>query len=103
VCRVLCLLQSIRAKYLVLVYQDQLSDAAKAAYWQTHGAPENANNRNGGAHFDYLEQYLGRNTGSTAGYVVGSTLTAADLCVWEIVDLHLRIFKEEMEAAVRVV
>jgi hypothetical protein len=32
---------------------------------------------------------------------VGSGLTAADLCVWQIVDLHMRLFKEQMEATVR--
>eukprot|EP00775_Hariotina_reticulata_P013740 gene13740-13861_t len=90
--------ESIRGKYLVLIYQDELKEPAKSTYWKTHGARDNADSRNGGAHFDYLEQYLGRNSDGT-GYVVGSNLTAADLCVWEIVDLHLRIFKEEMEPA----
>lgn len=75
------------------------SDNAKAAYWQQHGAKESSTGRNKGAHLDYLEKLLSRNSGGS-GYVVGDSLTAADLCVWEIVDLHLRIFKEQLETTV---
>jgi glutathione S-transferase len=56
--------------------------------------------RNGGAHFEYLETLLASNGGGS-GFFVRSGLTAADLCVWEIVDLHMRLFKEQMEATVR--
>lgn len=73
---------------------------AKDTYWATHGTKESANGRNGGAHFDYLEALLAKSGGSN-GFFVGGQLSAADLCVWEIVDLHLRIFKEQMEATVR--
>jgi glutathione S-transferase len=72
---------------------------AKAAYKATHIDAESSSARNNGAHFAYLEGLLARNGGGS-GYIVGSGLTAADLCVWEIVDLHLRIFKEEMQAGV---
>lgn len=75
------------------------SDDAKSAYWQMHGSQEGANGRNKGAHFEYLEQLLARNGGGN-GFAVGSSLTAADICLWEIVDLHMRIFKEEMEGTV---
>lgn len=71
------------------------NEEAKAAYWQAHGAKESSTGRNKGAHFAYLDAALARNNGG-AGYVVGSSLTAGDLCVWEIVDLHLRILKEQM-------
>lgn len=73
---------------------------AKEAYAQTHISKDSANGRNGGAHFDYLESLLASNGGGS-GFFVGSGLTAADLCVWEIVDLHMRLFKEQMEATVR--
>lgn len=73
---------------------------SKDTYWATHGNKESANGRNGGAHFDYMESLLASNGGGS-GYFVGSGLTAADLCVWEIVDLHMRLFKEQMEATVR--
>ncbi|KAF8072903.1 Gstp1 [Scenedesmus sp. PABB004] len=89
--------EDIRVKYVSLIYNDELAAEAKAAYWSKHGAPDSATGRNGGAHFAYLEALLGRNAGG-AGYAVGAGLTAADLCVWEIVDLHLRVFKAEMEA-----
>jgi glutathione S-transferase len=74
------------------------SPEAKAAYWATHGARDSANGRNGGAHFVYLDSLLARNGGG-AGFFVGSGLTAADLCVWELVDIHLRIF-DELKATV---
>jgi glutathione S-transferase len=72
---------------------------AKDTYWQTHGAKDSANGNNGGAHFDYLESLLAANAGG-AGFFVGSGLTAADLCVWQILDLHMRLFKEQVEATV---
>jgi glutathione S-transferase len=74
-------------------------DEAKAAYKATHISADSSTGRNNGAHFAFLEGLLARNGGGS-GYIVGSGLTAADLCVWEIVDLHLRIFKEDMEAGV---
>lgn len=89
--------ESIRGKYLILIYQDQLNPEAKDTYWATHGAKDSANGRNGGAHFDYLEALLAANGGGSA-FFVGAGLTAADLCVWQIVDLHMRLFKEQMEA-----
>jgi glutathione S-transferase len=72
---------------------------AKAAYKATHIDAESSSARNSGAHFAYLEGLLARNGGGS-GYIVGSELSAADLCVWEIVDLHLRIYPEEMQAGV---
>ncbi|KAF6266727.1 glutathione S-transferase [Scenedesmus sp. NREL 46B-D3] len=89
--------ESIRGVYLKLIYVEELKDDAKAAYKVTHIDAESSTARNSGAHFAYLEGLLARNGGGS-GYVIGSGLTAADLCVWEIVDLHLRIFKQEMEA-----
>lgn len=74
-------------------------EEAKSAYQATHIAPDSSTGRNSGAHFAFLEQLLARNGGGS-GFIVGGSLTAADLCVWEIVDLHLRIFKEEVTAAV---
>eukprot|EP00882_Tetradesmus_deserticola_P007431 GHRQ01007829.1.p1 GENE.GHRQ01007829.1~~GHRQ01007829.1.p1 ORF type:complete len:195 (+),score=76.13 GHRQ01007829.1:624-1208(+) len=91
--------ESIRGVYLKLIYVDALKDEAKAAYTATHIAAEGSTGRNSGAHFAYLEGLLARNGGGS-GYIVGSALTAADLCVFDIVDLHLRILKQEMEAGV---
>lgn len=73
---------------------------AKETYWKTHGNKESANGSTDGVHFDYLETLLAGNGGGT-GYIVGGGLTAADLCVWEIVDLHMRTFRDQMEATVR--
>ncbi|WIA09015.1 hypothetical protein OEZ85_008429 [Tetradesmus obliquus] len=90
--------ESIRGVYLKLIYGDELKEEAKAAYQAAHIAPDSSTGRNSGAHFAFLEQLLARNGGGS-GFIVGTSLTAADLCVWEIVDLHLRIFKEEVTAA----
>ena len=69
------------------------ADAAKAAYYTAHIDPSSQEGRNGGAHFGYLDILL---KASGSGFMVGSGLTAADLCVFDIVDLHVRIFPEEM-------
>jgi hypothetical protein len=36
-----------------------------------------------------------------AGLTVGAAVTMADMALFEIVDLHIRIFAEEMAATVR--
>jgi len=85
--------ESLRVKYGALIYQDQLADAAKAAYYTAHIDPSSQEGRNGGAHFGYLDTLL---KASGSGFMVGSGLSAADLCVFDIVDLHVRIFPEQM-------
>jgi glutathione S-transferase len=92
-------LQAIRAKYIPLIYDAELKEPAKTQYWQTHGTRDSASGDSGGAHFAYLDGLLARNNGGS-GYFVGGSLTAADLCLFQIVDLHQRIYKEEMEATV---
>lgn len=47
-----------------------------------------------------MEGLLARNGGGGA-YVIGTALSAADLCLWDIIDLHLRIFGDELRASVR--
>lgn len=87
--------ESLRCKYLELIYQKQLSPEGKAEYIKAHVAMESAAERNGGAHFVYLAGILAANSGQ---YVVGSDLTIADLALFDIVDLHLRIMEEEITA-----
>lgn len=81
--------EDIRAKYGKIIYEDCLSDAAKEAYVSAHIDPAGLTGRNGGAHFGYLDAALKRNGGGE-GFVVGSTLTIADIQLFDIVDLHLR-------------
>lgn len=85
--------ESLRLKYLALIYQDQLADAAKAAFWETHLAADSANARNGGAHLAYLEGLL------TADYFAGGRLSVADICTWEMFDLLHRIWKDDLTKA----
>ncbi|EFJ47313.1 hypothetical protein VOLCADRAFT_92063 [Volvox carteri f. nagariensis] len=94
--------ESLRVKYVNLVYNDQLADAAKEAYWKTYFDKETTTGRNGecgesgggGAHIQYLTNFLVKNGGQ---YCVGDSLTIADLCLWEIVDLHMRIFGDQIQ------
>lgn len=86
-------IEDLRTKYVPLIYQDQLAAEKKVLYWKHHAAPEGLTLRNGGAHFQYLANML-----KPSGFVVDSGVTAADLALFDIVDLHVRIFPEEMKA-----
>ncbi|GAB4819891.1 hypothetical protein N2152v2_006937 [Parachlorella kessleri] len=87
--------EDVRRKYLALIYQDQLAPEAKKAYWEQHCDPASAGGRNGGAHWFYLAQLLRRNAGGE-GYFVGTQLSVADVLVFDLVDLHLRVLEEQM-------
>ncbi|KAI8462660.1 MAG: glutathione S-transferase [Monoraphidium minutum] len=90
--------EDLRMKYVPLIYGDELAAEAKAKYWATHGDKAGATGqRNGGAHFEYLARLLRKAGGE---YFVGGKVTAADVAVFDIVDLHLRpaLFPDEMKA-----
>lgn len=55
-----CRFQSLRGKYLGLIYGDQMADAAQTAYVSSFLDPLNVGERNGGAHFHYLARLLTR-------------------------------------------
>jgi len=88
--------EALRSKYVALIYQDQLSDTAKEAFWKAHIDKASAQGRNGGTHLALLAGILER---AGTGYVAGtSTPTMGDLCLWEMFDLLARVFpniKEE--------
>jgi hypothetical protein len=67
-------------------------------FWDTHCDPSTANGRNGGAHLAYFEELL---KAGSSGYMVGAGLTAADLCVFDMVDLLLLIYPDQLPSAVR--
>lgn len=90
--------ESLRTQYYGLVYVNELAPEAKATYWATHGALDSTEARNKGSHLAYMEGLLARNGGGGA-YVIGTALSAADLCLWDIIDLHLRIFGDELRAS----
>ncbi|KAG1657223.1 hypothetical protein FOA52_011511 [Chlamydomonas sp. UWO 241] len=88
--------ESLRNKYLNLVYADRLSDEAKATYWTTHLDPSTLSARNGGAHMGYLARLI---KVSPTGWTAGTPeLNAGDLQLFDILDLHSRIFAEQMKA-----
>lgn len=82
--------ESIKGKYLALIYQDELSDAAKAKYWHAHCDPTTTCERNGGAHFVYIAGMMEKF--GKSGFMVGTGLTVADIMVFDIVDMHVRIW-----------
>ncbi|PSC72458.1 flagellar associated isoform B [Micractinium conductrix] len=89
--------EDIKRNYLGLIYTDQLSDEAKAAYWSTHMDPATAAGaRNGGAHFAYLSNLVKHYGGDWA---VGSSLSIADILLFDITDVHVRAFGEQFKDA----
>ena len=75
------------------------AEGAKAKYWETHGSAASAKERNGGAHFVYLQNILKRNAGG-AGFVIGGKATVGDVALFNIMDLHVRIFGEQLKEQV---
>lgn len=86
---VLLAVEDVRKAYIALIYQSQLAEDAKAAYYKLHIDPNTIHDRNGGAHFKFLENLLERNNGGK-GFVVGNKLSIADIQLFDLVDLHLR-------------
>lgn len=69
----------------------------KDTYWAAHGDKASLQGRNYGAHLAYLAAFVAANP---SGYAVGSSLTMADLCIWDIVDLHARIYPEQARVVI---
>lgn len=71
--------------------------STKDAYWGKHCAKAGAiGKNNGGAHWEYLARML---RASKSGYAAGgSGMTVADIALWELCDLHMRIWPKEMAA-----
>ena len=64
----------------LLCKQSRLADDAKRAYYDLHISPKSMHDRNGGAHFQFLQNVLQRNNGGK-GYVAGDKLSIADVQV----------------------
>jgi glutathione S-transferase P len=75
---ILLAVESIRTPYADLIYIKRLSEEGKTEYLNKHINKETLHERNGGAHFQFLENILQRNGN---GFAVGSTLTIADIQV----------------------
>ena len=96
--QILDTVESIKIKYLALIYEGQLSDEAKADYYKLRIDEAGTKERNGGAHFAYLDCMLKKMSGD-GPFVLGSKLTIADILVFDIVDMHLRIYGDEFKSA----
>ena len=90
--------ESIKSKYLTLIYVDQLSDEAKEAYWKTHIDASTVNERNSGAHFTYVDRLVQRLSGA-GPFALGSSLSIADIVVFDVTDMHMRIWGDEFKVA----
>jgi len=90
--------EGIRGVYTKLIYEGELKDEAKEAYRKSHLDAEGVTTRNGGAHFQYLENLLKRNNNGE-GWAVGNDFSIADIQLFDIVDMHLRdqLFPNEMK------
>ena len=84
--------ESMRLKYVGLVY-GEFSAEARNAYKKLHLDAESRTERCGGAHLGFLDALMGR---SATEWVVGtSEPSIADCHLFDIYDLHVRIFPEE--------
>ena len=88
--------ESIKGKYLTLVYTDNLEDTAKDAYWKTHLDLDSIEGRNSGAHFAYLDALVKKLSGD-GPFALGSTWSIADIVVFDIVDRHINIWGDDFK------
>ncbi|KAL4858591.1 Glutathione S-transferase P [Chlorella vulgaris] len=87
--------EDLKAKYLALIYQDELADAAKQSFWDTHCDPASINKRNSGIHLAYISKLAAPGT----TWLVSDELSIADIVVWDMYDLLARIFPDTLAAA----
>ena len=88
--------ESIKGKYLTLVYTDNLEDTSKDAYWKTHLDLDSIEGRNSGAHFAYLDALVKKLSGD-GPFALGSTWSIADIVVFDIVDRHINIWGDDFK------
>eukprot|EP00955_Chlamydomonas_euryale_P077940 363059-Chlamydomonas_euryale.AAC.3 len=90
--------QALLSKHLpTLCARHPQADEAKEAYWKTHCDPATTGERNGGAHFAYLEALLKK---SSSGWTAGTAEpNVADVQLFDVFDLHARIFGDKLKVA----
>ncbi len=91
-------IESLKAKYLALIYEDQLSDDAKSAYFKARIDVSGAEGRNSGAHFAYLDCML-KKCQNGGEFALGEKFSVADIMIFDIVDMHLRIYGDDFKSA----
>lgn len=72
------------------------SEEAKAAYWTAHIDPTTTGGRNTGAHFAYLSKLVAKY--GSGGWAVGSAVSIADATLYNMTDLHLRVWADKFAA-----
>ncbi|KAI3428024.1 hypothetical protein D9Q98_006410 [Chlorella vulgaris] len=87
--------EAFKTKYLALIYQDELADAAKQTFWDTHCEPASISGRNSGIHLAYISKLAAPGT----SWLVSDELSIADIAVWDMFDLLARIFPDTLAAA----
>jgi glutathione S-transferase len=90
--------ESIRQKYAQLIYEYEVENHKKMQYFNDYIHPDSAKGkRNGGAHFFYLEELVKRNRelNTSTPWSCGPNLTIGDVQIFDIVDVHIRIFDQQ--------
>jgi glutathione S-transferase len=88
-------IEAIKQKYLGLIYGDNMKGDSVEKYYSSYIDPDTKSERNGGAHFFYIDRLV-KKTGKD-GFAVGNKLTIADILLFDLVDFHVRIFNERFE------
>jgi hypothetical protein len=73
----------------------------KLEHWAQHGDDSSVGQRNGGAHWKYLCNFLKKSAPDGKGPIVGKQISIADVVLFDISDLYLRIFDAWMRSTVR--
>ena len=85
---------------ILLVLEVQEEDK-KLKHWAQHGDTSSVGQRNGGAHWAYLARLLKKNAPDGKSPIVGDKISIADIVLFDIADLYLRVFETEMRNTVR--
>lgn len=75
------------------------AEDAKTEYWRAHFDPSTCKDQRGGAHMLYFSQLLKRYPGK---YMVGDSISIADIVLFDLLELHIRIYKQHLKAMVMV-
>jgi glutathione S-transferase P len=88
----------LKAKCSVLIYEEKLAEEAKTAFYKLRIDEAGTKERNGGAHFAYLDCML-KKYQNGGPFVLGSTLNVADIVLFDGIDVILLVFGDEFKAA----
>lgn len=87
--------EDFRKLYVNLIYVEKLAEDAKTEYWRAHFDPSTCKDQRGGAHMLYFSQLLKRYPGK---YMVGDSISIADIVLFDLLELHIRIYKQHLKA-----